>query len=78
MWLSDSGCYSIVEAVWCSSEEGADVEMMVTNKIKKCGKELGRWNRNHFGNVRQQLARKRKELFEAEKVAMPSRCNQRV
>ena len=61
MWLSDSGCSSIVEAVWCSSEERADVEVMVTNKVKKCGKELGRWNQNHFGNVRQQLARKVKE-----------------
>ena len=78
MWLSDSGCSSIVEAVWCSSEERADVEVMVTNKVKKCGKELGRWNQNHFGNVRQQLARKRKELFEAEKVAMRSGCNQRA
>lgn len=42
MWLSDSGCSSIVEVVWCSLEERDDVEMMVTNKIKKCGKELGR------------------------------------
>ncbi|XP_075662742.1 uncharacterized protein LOC142632200 [Castanea sativa] len=78
MWLLNSGCSSIVEVVWCSTEEGADVEVMVTNKIKKCGKELSRWNQTHFGNVRQELARKRKELCEAEKVAMGSGCNQRV
>ncbi|XP_075645287.1 uncharacterized protein LOC142616293 [Castanea sativa] len=77
MWLSDRGCSKIVEVVWCSDDERSDVAVMVTNKIKKCGKELSWWNRTYFDNVRQELAKKRKELIEAKKVAMQSGCNQR-
>ena len=62
MWLSDHSCSDIVEVVWCLKDETANPTVMVTHKIKKCGKELTRWNRTHFGNVRQELARKRKEL----------------
>ena len=36
------------------------------------------WNWDYFGNVRMVLSRKRKELKEAEKVAMRSRNNQQV
>ena len=77
MWLSDRGCLDIVEAVWLSREdEGAHDH--VTRKIDKRGKELRIWNRNCFGNVRMVLSRKRKELKEAEKVAMRSGNNQQV
>ena len=78
MWLLDCSCFDIVEAVWCSRDEMADPTVKVTHKIKKCGKELTQWNRTHFGNVRQELTRKRKELVEAEKVAMQTVCNGRV
>lgn len=78
MWLSDKGCFEIVKAMWCSNEERSNVALMVTNKIKTCCKKLSWWNQTHFGNVRQELAKKRKELMEAEKVAMRSGRNQRV
>lgn len=58
MWLLDRGCSEIVEAVWCSNVEELNVIEEVTYKIKKCGKELGRWNRTHFNNARQELGRK--------------------
>ena len=77
MWLSDRVCLDIVEAVWLSREdEGAHDH--VIRKIDKRGKELRIWNRNCFGNVRMVLSRKRKELKEAEKVAMRSGNNQQV
>lgn len=66
MWPSNRGCSDIVEAVWCLRDEMADPAVKVTHKIKKCGKELTWWNQILFGNVRQELVRKRKELVEAE------------
>ncbi|KAL0009393.1 hypothetical protein SO802_010895 [Lithocarpus litseifolius] len=77
MWLSDRGCSDIVEEVWLSRGDG-EVHDRVIRKIDKCGKELRIWNRNFFGNVRMVLSRKRKELKEAEKVAMRSKNNQQV
>ena len=49
-------------------------------RIKRMEQELF-WqcrNRNCFGNVRTELSRKRKELKEAEKVAMRSGNNHQV
>ena len=46
--------------------------------MKKCGMELKRWSRNHFGNVRKELAKKRRLLVEAKKEAMQSGQNHRV
>ena len=77
MWLSNCGCSDIVEMVWLSTE-GGEVHDHVIRKIDKCGKELREWNRNCFGNVRTELSRKRKELKEAEKVAMRSGNNHQV
>ena len=77
MWLLNRGCSEIVEAVWLSREDG-DVQDHVIRKIDKCGKELRVWNRNCFGNVKIVLSRKRKELKEAEKVAIRSENNQQV
>ena len=75
MWLLNCGCSEIVEAVWLSREDG-DVQDHVIRKIDKCGKELRVWNQNCFGNVKIVLSRKRKELKEAEKVAMRFENNQ--
>ena len=77
MWHFDRGCLDIVEAVWLS-KENEDAHDHVIHKIDKCGKELQKWNRDCFGNVRMVLSRKRKELKEAEKAAMRSGNNQQV
>lgn len=58
-------------------EEEEDHDKVIC-KIDKCGKELRQWERDCFGNVRVILSRKRKELKEAEKLAMRSRNNQHV
>ena len=56
MWLSNPGCSNVVEAVW-SSYGSIDPAIKVMKKIEKCGKELKRWGRDHFGNVKQELAK---------------------
>ena len=77
MWLADRGCTEIVEAVWASPDE-AEPAVKVIRKIKKCGKELHAWNRTHFGNVRSELKKKRKQLIEAEREAMRTGLNFRI
>ena len=77
MWLVDRGCTEIVEAVWAVPDEAEPV-VKVIKKIKKCGKELHAWNRTHFGNVRSELKKKRKQLIEAEKEAMRTGRNFRI
>ena len=77
MWLVDRGCTEIVEAVWAVPDE-AEPAVKVIKKIKKCGKELHAWNRTHFGNVRSELKKKRKQLIEAEKEAMRTGRNFRI
>ena len=61
MWLVDKGCGETIEGVWQASYEGAE-NARVLRKIESCGKELTRWSRNCFGNVRRELEKKRKEL----------------
>ena len=56
MWHLDCGCSDDVEVVWYSNEV-ADPAIKVIRKLEKCGKELGRRNRNHFGNVKRDLVR---------------------
>lgn len=68
MWLLYPGYSNVVKAVW-SSDVNADLSSKVMTKIGKCGKELQQWNKDHFGNVRRELARKRKLLVEAKKEA---------
>ena len=58
MWLSNLGCAEIVEAVW-SNTHNYDPAVEVMRKIAKSGKELHRWNREHFGNVRKELEKKK-------------------
>lgn len=59
MWLLDPSCSNVVEAVW-SSIESTDSTVKVVKKIEKYGKDLKSWDRNHFGNVRRELGKKRK------------------
>ncbi|XP_023908712.1 uncharacterized protein LOC112020382 [Quercus suber] len=56
IWLSNPGCSNVVEAVW-PSYGSTDPVIKVMKKTEKCGKELKRWDCDHFGNVRQELAK---------------------
>ena len=77
MWLSNRGCSDIIEAVWLSRGEEEDHDH-VMHKIDKCGKELHKWERDCFRNVKLILSRKRKDLKEAKKLAMRTGNNQHV
>ena len=48
------------------------------SKVEKCGKELGRWEKNVFGNVKLELNRLKKALVKEERLAMVSGNNYRV
>ena len=76
MWLFDPGYSRVVEAVW-SSNDMVNPSTKVMRKVEKCGKELKMWNRDHFGNVRKELAKKRRFLVDGEKEAMRSDSNHR-
>ena len=77
MWLSDQGCSEIVEVVWYA--RGMDDPIFrIVHKIEKCGKELMKWNKDHFGNVQALLKQKRKELIHVEKEAMRTSQNFRL
>ena len=77
MWLADPSCANIIEAVWSPrSIEYPSVGVM--RKIERSSKELSKWNRVHFGNVRKELQKKRKLLKEAEDQAMQTWVNFRV
>ena len=65
-WLFDHLCSKVVEAIW-EAREVDDPATRVIRKIDKCGQELKRWERDHFGNIRKTLKEKRKELAEAKK-----------
>ena len=67
----------MVEVIW-SSNDMVDPSTKVMRKVEKCGKELKMWNRDHFGNVRKELAKKRRFLVDGEKEAMRSGSNHRV
>ena len=77
-------CGSLIRAVqgWLKpygpSMTWVDPSTKVMRKVEKGGKELKRWNRDHFGNVRKELAKKRRLLLDAEKEAMRSGLNHRV
>ena len=50
----------------------------ILRKVGKCGKELGQWEKNVFGNVRLELNHLKKDLVREERVAMVSGNNFRV
>ena len=55
-----------------------DPTFRTVHKIKKCGKELMKWNRDHLGNVQTLLKQKRKDLIHVEKEAMQTGQNFRL
>lgn len=77
MWLSDSRCGKIVEAVWNSCATW-DTRGSVISRVDRCGKDLAWWNKNVFGNVKRELEKKKKALLKAEREALHSGLNFRV
>ena len=54
MWLSNPGCEEVVYSAW-NSRSGVGIGGDILCKVEKCGKELGKWEKNVFGNVRMEL-----------------------
>ena len=59
MWHSDKGCGHTIEVVWWDQFH-CDPKIQVMRKVEKCGIQLTRWSRQHFGNVRWEFVEKRK------------------
>ena len=77
MWLSDKGCAETVESVWLSQNfDHSNFRVMA--KIEKCGVELLKWSREHFGSVKKELQLNRNMLAKAEIEAMQSGRNECV
>ena len=76
MWLSNSSCEEVVV-----SAQGSGCEVGFEGDIlrkEKCGKELGQWEKNVFGNVRLELNHLKKDLAREERAAMVSGNNFKV
>ena len=71
--MADKGCGEVVEGVWLASVEEND-DKTVMRKIETCGKELTRWSKECFGNIRNELAKKRRELARVERQALQGGC----
>ncbi|XP_030970111.1 uncharacterized protein LOC115990416 [Quercus lobata] len=77
MWLSNSSCEDVVFSAWGSGSghgDGGDI----LRKVERCGKDLGHWEKNVFGNVKMELNRLKKVLAKEERVAMFSGNNFQV
>lgn len=59
MWLSDLSCPEIAEVVW-SSRCTDDPSVEVMKKIFKLGKDLSKWNRDHFGEFLKGVRKKKR------------------
>ena len=77
MWLSNSSCEDEVFSAWGSGSghgDGGDI----LRKVERCGKDLGHWEKNVFGNVKMELNRLKKVLAKEERAAMFSGNNFQV
>ena len=77
MWLSNSSCEEVVVSAWGSGCE-VGFESDILRKVEKCGKEMGQWEKNVFGNVRLELNRLKKDLAREERATMVSGNNFKV
>nr|XP_023875072.1 uncharacterized protein LOC111987579 [Quercus suber] len=77
MWLSNSSCEEVMFSAWGSGSGHGDGEDIL-RKVKRCGRDLGHWEKNVFGNVRMELNRLKKVLAKEERVAIVSGNNLRI
>ena len=77
MWLTEQGCSDTIQAVW-QRDHGENEILKVIRKVDECGKELTKWSKNCFKNVRKDLEKTRKLLAKAELVAMNGGNNKRM
>ena len=68
IWLADRGCSDTVLRAWEIQQEGTPM-FKVSKKLKKCKKMLKSWSKDHFGNVKRQIAKTKESLWKAEEEA---------
>ena len=68
MWLADKGCGELVEGIWQANYDVVK-ERKVLRKLDTCSRELTRWSKECFGNIRQELGKKKKQLSQDERKA---------
>lgn len=77
MWLVDQGYGETVEGVSQARYDETE-DLKVIKKIEVCGEKLTNWSRNNFGNIRNELIKKRKNLAWAEQQAVRTGNSSRV
>lgn len=77
MWLKDERCEGVVHLTWDISS-GGDPVCKVIRKVIDCQTQLKLWDKKKFGNVRMALARKKKQLVQAEGESMSGRSHAHV
>lgn len=60
MWVDSKECEEIIIETWRNEATGCGMENLCLT-LKKCGKIFDKWNRSSFGNVHQDLRRRRME-----------------
>ena len=64
MWTRDERCREIVEGAWDPGR--IDLEDGIMGRLKRCQKQLLRWNWVEFGNVNKMLKQKKEKLQQLE------------
>ena len=68
VWLDDDGCHETVHTAW-RKNFGSFPMTNVVGKINKCQSSLQCWSKQNFGNITRQIAEKKRQLKQAERVA---------
>ena len=68
-WLKDEGCEGVIKHAWQKHSPREHMEK-VMYKIEACRTSLQRWSKLSFGNIRQLLEKKKKQLVQAEALSM--------
>ena len=66
MWVTDSECGNTVSRAWSHQCENGTPMFTVASKLKRCKKNLKKWSKAHFGNVKKQIQQTKELLWKAE------------
>ena len=69
VWTSDSSCEETIEAAWQKSKPGVPM-YSVWEKIHECRRDLRKWSRTKFRNIKQQIRETEDQLKQAEANSM--------
>ena len=69
VWLKDEACEWIIIRAWSGQNFGELVGRLI-GKVKACRSSLQKWNRLSFGNIRQMIIQKKKQLTQAKTKLM--------